>query len=69
MYYNKILKECFNFMVKNGYAPTVIYMSNDYYDNLEREMVGAQWKFLVKCSLVLGMKVIIDFSEKEFRLE
>ena len=56
-------------MVKNGYAPTVIYMSNNYYDNLEREMVGAQWKFLVKCSLVLGMKAIIDFSEKEFRLE
>lgn len=69
MFYNKIKKECFKFMVKNHYAPTVIYMNQQYYDELENEMIGKQYRFLIKCAKVQGLKVIIDFSEKEFRLE
>lgn len=69
MYYNKIKKQCFDFMVKNNYAPTVIYMSQKYYDGLENEMIGKQYRFLIKCAKVQGLKVIIDFNEKEFRLE
>lgn len=69
MYYNKIKKACFDFMVKNNYAPTVIYMNQKYYDGLENEMIGKQYRFLIKCAKVQGLKVIIDFNEKEFRLE
>ena len=69
MFYNKIKKSCFDFMVKNNYAPTVVYMSQKYYDELENEMIGKQYRFLIKCAKVQGLKVIIDFSEKEFRLE
>ena len=69
MYYNKIFKECFKFMVKHEYAPTVIYMNPKYYDELEREMIGAQKRFLIKCSVVLGTKIIIDYDVKDFKLK
>lgn len=68
-YYNRIQKECYNFMVKNHYAPTVIRMSFKYYNGLENEIYGNQKRFLIKCNLILGMKAIIDYNVKDFVLE
>lgn len=41
-------------------VPTHVYMPRWFYDNLEREMVGDQWWFLIRNSKVRGMSIIID---------
>lgn len=69
MFYNKLKKAIEEFVVKHKYCPTTVNMSPTYYDNLEKEMVGAQWLFLIKCSKVMGLKIIVDYDIKDFKLE
>ena len=54
MFYNRILKASQEFINDNHYCATKIFMNPNYYNNLEKEMFGGQWMFLIKCSKVLG---------------
>lgn len=69
MFWNAVNNACYCFMSKFGYPGGTIYMSRRFYDNLEREMVGAQWLALVKQNSVRGMKIIIDDNQELFTIK
>ena len=69
MFYNRILKASHEFINGNHYCATKIFMNPNYYNNLEKEMFGGQWMFLIKCSKVLGLKIIINYEVQDFKLE
>lgn len=69
MFYNKILKDCFKFMVENGYAPTKLLIDNNLYYELVKEVYGNCEYVLVVHRKFLGMNVIIDETIKQFILK
>ena len=68
MFWNAIRRACFKYMQRFNYASSTIIMSRWYYNNLEREMCGKQWLFLIKVNSVLGNKIVIDDNLKEKEL-
>ena len=59
---------CHRFTAKFGVAPSIITMSQYYYEQLFREMCGNQWWFLMKTNEVRGLKIVIDNKERLFTL-
>lgn len=66
MYWNMVNKASHEFSEKFGFAPSKIYMNFNFYCELEREMVGDQWWFLIKENSVRGMKIVIDDGISSF---
>ena len=62
MYWNTVNNFLYGFMAKYEHAPSYIKMSREFYENLEREMIGAQLMALYKQCSVRGCKIIIDDS-------
>ena len=65
MYWNTINRFSNKFMVEYKYPPSTIRMSLNYYNHLESEMIGDEFRVLVKRHRVRGCKVIIDFNLEE----
>ena len=68
MYWNAVNNASYCFMSKFKYPAATIYMSRNFYNELEREMIGAQWLALIKQNSVRGMNIIIDDSQKLFTI-
>ena len=68
MYWNAVNNFLYRFMAKYEHAPSHIKMSREFYENLEREMIGAQWLFLVKCNKIRGLDIIQDDSQIMFSI-
>ena len=68
MYWNAVNNASYCFMSKFKYPGATIYMSRNFYNELEREMIGAQWLALIKQNSVRGMNIIIDDSQKLFTI-
>lgn len=68
MYWNTVNNASYCFMSKFKYPGSTIYMSRNFYNELEREMIGAQWLALIKQNSVRGMNIIIDDSQKLFTI-
>lgn len=62
MYWNTINRFCNEYMMKYKFPPSVIRMSWFYYEHLEREMIGDEFRVLIKRHRVRGCKVIIDME-------
>lgn len=69
MYYNKIKKAIFKFIVDSKYAPTVIYMSPQYYFYLTTEMIGDEKYVATVHRRVQGLDIIIAENVEDFKLE
>ena len=65
MYWNTINRFSNKFMVEYKYPPNTIRMSLNYYNHLENEMIGDEFRVLVKRHRVRGCKVVIDLNLKE----
>ena len=52
-------------MVEYKYPPSTIRMSLNYYNHLESEMIGDEFRVLVKRHRVRGCKVVIDLNLEE----
>lgn len=68
MFWNAVNNAAFCFMSKFKYPAATIYMSRNFYNELEREMIGSQWLALIKQNSVRGMNIIIDDSQKLFTI-
>ena len=68
VYWNAVNNAAFCFMSKFKYPGGMIYMSRQFYNSLENEMIGDQWWFLIKENSVRGMKIVIDDSQELFTI-
>jgi hypothetical protein len=68
VYWNAVNNAAFCFMSKFKYPGGMIYMSRQFYNLLENEMIGDQWWFLIKENSVRGMKIVIDDSQELFTI-
>lgn len=68
MFWNCVNNVAYKFIAKYNVAPSVIVMSQYYYEQLFGEMCGAQWWHLMKMYEVRGMKIIINNEERLFTL-
>ena len=68
MYWNAVNNASYCFTIKFKYSAAIIYMNSNFYNALEREMVGYQWWFLIKQNRVRGMKIVIDDSQELFTI-
>lgn len=69
MYWNAVNNAAFCFMSKFKYPGGIICMSRQFYNNLENEMYGDQWWFLIKENSVRCMKIVIDDSQELFAIK
>lgn len=68
-YYQLIRKESYEFTVKNHYAPSKIYMTDEVYQYLLQEMYCNQWWILLKFQRLIGLEVIITDEVYDFALK
>lgn len=69
MYWNAVNNATYCFMSKFKYPGGTIHMSRQFYNNLENEMYGDQWWFLIKENSVRGMKIVIDDNQELFAIK
>lgn len=68
-YYRLIDKTAREFTAKNHFAPSVIYMTEEFYLGLLHEIYGNAWWILVHCHRISGLKIIFDNEVEDFLIK
>lgn len=68
-YYWLIDKASREFTIKNHFAPSTIYMTEEFYQKLLHEVYGNCWWIMVHCHRFSGLKIIFDNEVNDFLIK